>query len=290
MRSFYTPEHASGVQRRNMSLAAQSRSTQRSHSPGSERLRCCANCETLGLSAHAERVSSFEQGDVKIGRRAELLVPALDMQMPAQATQLQTNTGVPHYKILPHVPDEIGTMVFSQEDLRLDPMVLLTLMNVEGEDHIPPFLTRLAWDDKFWKPYSYTPRENPCASYAQAFVDRWRLKSMEDKALIENLWTAKTVPAKALQAADDARDDFDVVMAAVSQNGLALRYASARLRDERAIVMAAVKQIGLALYHASVALRGDRAIVMAAVSQFSGSLMYASTELQNELHMAVDGT
>lgn len=290
MRSFYTTENTRGEPRRALSHAAQCRPAQRSHPSGAERLCWCADSETMGLPAHADRLTSFEQMDVTRDSLAGSPCLALDVQTPAQTTLLKTKPGADHYKKLPHVPDEIGTMVFSQNDLQSGPMVLLTLMNVEGEDNIPPFLTHLAWDNKIWRPYSDTSCEKSCANYAQAFVDRWRVKSTQDKALIENLWAAEIIPTKALQAADDARDDFDVVMAAVSQNGLALRYASARLKNQRDIVLAAVSQVGLALYHASVALQGERDIVMAAVSQLPAALMYASTELQNEMHMATDGT
>ena len=56
-------------------------------------------------------------------------------------------------------------------------------------------------------------------------------------------------------------DDADVVLRAVTNNGLALEYASARLRDDEAIVRASVQQCGMALAFASRALRGSERIV-----------------------------
>ena len=56
-------------------------------------------------------------------------------------------------------------------------------------------------------------------------------------------------------------DDGDVVLQAVTNNGLALEYASARLRDDEAIVCASVQQCGMALAFASRALRGKEKIV-----------------------------
>jgi G:T-mismatch repair DNA endonuclease (very short patch repair protein) len=52
------------------------------------------------------------------------------------------------------------------------------------------------------------------------------------------------------------REDEEVVRAAVSQNGLALCYASEELRGRPDLVRAAVHANGTALRHASEELRG----------------------------------
>ena len=52
-------------------------------------------------------------------------------------------------------------------------------------------------------------------------------------------------------------------MAAVTQNGRALFYASSELRGDKEVVMAAVTQAGCALDYASDDLRGDKEVVMA---------------------------
>ena len=59
-------------------------------------------------------------------------------------------------------------------------------------------------------------------------------------------------------ASKESRNDPDRVMAAVKQNGMALRYASEELRNNREIIMAAVMQNGLALYYLSEELRNNR--------------------------------
>jgi len=46
------------------------------------------------------------------------------------------------------------------------------------------------------------------------------------------------------------RADREVVLAAVRQNGMALRFASAALQADREVVLAAVEQDGSALRHA----------------------------------------
>ncbi len=53
-------------------------------------------------------------------------------------------------------------------------------------------------------------------------------------------------------------------MAAVAQNGRALRFASDGLRGDRDVVMAAVAQDGRALQYASAGLRVDPDVVIVA--------------------------
>jgi len=54
------------------------------------------------------------------------------------------------------------------------------------------------------------------------------------------------------------------------------------LRNDRVIVLAAVSQNGYALRFASKALKNDREIVLSAVVQYGGALNIASKELQND--------
>ena len=65
-------------------------------------------------------------------------------------------------------------------------------------------------------------------------------------------------------------------MAAVSQYGWALEFASEELQSDHEIVMAAVSQYGVALKHASEELQSDHEIVLAAVSQNGSALLDAS--------------
>ena len=57
------------------------------------------------------------------------------------------------------------------------------------------------------------------------------------------------------------------MLAAVSNNGYALEFATEELKGDREIVLAAVSKSGVALQFATEELKGDREIVMAAVSQ-----------------------
>ena len=78
------------------------------------------------------------------------------------------------------------------------------------------------------------------------------------------------------------KNNRQIVMTAVQQNGLSLQYASYGLKNDREIVMAAVRQNGLSLRHAFTALKNDREIVMAAVRQNGLSLRFASEALQHD--------
>ncbi|CAD7975875.1 unnamed protein product [Amoebophrya sp. A25] len=61
------------------------------------------------------------------------------------------------------------------------------------------------------------------------------------------------------------RDDFDVVLAAVTQNGMTFRYASQRLKNDPRIVTAAVLQQPYAMRYASVEMRANRSVAFAAL-------------------------
>ena len=71
------------------------------------------------------------------------------------------------------------------------------------------------------------------------------------------------------------RADFEIVMAAVTQNGMALQFAAEFLRGNREIVMAAVASDGMALQFASHELKKDDDVVLAAVMQNILALQYA---------------
>jgi hypothetical protein len=81
-------------------------------------------------------------------------------------------------------------------------------------------------------------------------------------------------------ASAELRADREVVLAAMAQHGYALEYASAELRADREVVLAAVAQHGYALRSASVELRADREVVLTAVAQNGDALQWASEELR----------
>lgn len=72
------------------------------------------------------------------------------------------------------------------------------------------------------------------------------------------------------------QNTFSVVLAAVEQNGMALRYASRELQDDPRIIYAATMQNGLAIQFASLRQKNDPSMVLYAAKQNPGALQFAS--------------
>mmetsp|Transcript_13915 Transcript_13915/g.25656 ORF Transcript_13915/g.25656 Transcript_13915/m.25656 type:complete len:185 (-) Transcript_13915:4-558(-) len=83
-------------------------------------------------------------------------------------------------------------------------------------------------------------------------------------------------------------DDYDLVLAAVKQNGRALQSAGETCKSDRDIVLAAVKSDGLSLRWAAESCRCDREIVLAAVEQKWLALQYAASELLEDSDFAAN--
>ena len=75
------------------------------------------------------------------------------------------------------------------------------------------------------------------------------------------------------------------MLAAVSKNGGALKYATEELKGDREIVLAAVSKDASALRFATEELRGDREIVLAAVSKDGRALNCATNGLKFDEEM-----
>jgi hypothetical protein len=83
-------------------------------------------------------------------------------------------------------------------------------------------------------------------------------------------------------ASDELIDDKEVVLAAVTKTGFALEFASLEFKGDKEIVLAAVTQNGEALYHASEALRNDKDVTTSLSFQNGYALKYASNELRDD--------
>ena len=82
-------------------------------------------------------------------------------------------------------------------------------------------------------------------------------------------------------ASDELKNDKDVVMAAFKKQGWI--NVSDEFQTMKEVMMAAVaKSYGRALSYASDELKNDKEVVMAAVAQDGGALEYASDELKND--------
>jgi len=71
------------------------------------------------------------------------------------------------------------------------------------------------------------------------------------------------------------------VLAAVKQNGYALKYVSKELKNDPEIVLAAIKENGATLKFASKELRNNPEIILEAMKQNGHAFQYASEELRN---------
>jgi len=83
-----------------------------------------------------------------------------------------------------------------------------------------------------------------------------------------------------LQFLNKLCSDFEVVLAAVSQCGLALKYASSSLRGNKSIVLAAVKNNGLSLMFALYKMRNNKEVVAAAILENPSSINFASSRIR----------
>jgi hypothetical protein len=100
----------------------------------------------------------------------------------------------------------------------------------------------------------------------------------------EIIMKAVTSDGLVLQYLSDAlRNNPEIVKIAVEQNGLALEFASDNLKDDQDIVKIAVEQNGLALEFASDNLKDDRNIVKIALEQNSLALQHASYDRRNSV-------
>mmetsp|Transcript_13785 Transcript_13785/g.26298 ORF Transcript_13785/g.26298 Transcript_13785/m.26298 type:complete len:299 (-) Transcript_13785:38-934(-) len=91
-------------------------------------------------------------------------------------------------------------------------------------------------------------------------------------------------------AADNLKQDREVVLEAVRVNGLALQYAANDVREDRAFMLEVVQIDGQALKYASERFRADREVVLAAVRQNGAALVYASEDLLADFELLLEAT
>ena len=119
--------------------------------------------------------------------------------------------------------------------------------------------------------------------------------------------STKQYGAQLLYRCEQYRDDRDIVLLCVANDGFAFRYISKRLQDDREIVLSSIKTYsdilrdldtkylddkeivltavsgdGALLRYASNRLKGDREVVTAAVRHYGEAISFASLELQND--------
>ena len=79
---------------------------------------------------------------------------------------------------------------------------------------------------------------------------------------------------------EEMKGDRELCMAAVTQDGKALQWASEEMKGDRELCTAAVAQNRRALEFASEEMKGDRELCTAAVAQDGRALQYCSEEMK----------
>nr|WP_261787243.1 DUF4116 domain-containing protein [Fusobacterium necrophorum] len=82
-------------------------------------------------------------------------------------------------------------------------------------------------------------------------------------------------------AAEELKDDKDVVLVAISNDGSALEFAAERLRNDEDVVLVAMKTNGFGLEFAKK-FQNNKDIVREAAKQTHAALKFASDELKND--------
>lgn len=88
-------------------------------------------------------------------------------------------------------------------------------------------------------------------------------------------------------APEELRRDYEVALLAVRESGVALQFAAPELRANKGLVLAAVRSNGSALQFAAEALHGDGDVVAAAVQENGEALRFAKETLRRDRSVAL---
>lgn len=117
----------------------------------------------------------------------------------------------------------------------------------------------------------------------RAVVDLTLVRRPEEQARwLRDLAAARSPVEWIRTAPERARGDREAVLAAVAQDGFAIRYAAPELRADREVVLAAVAQSGRALEHAAVDLQADREVALVAMAQDGRAFSCVPPELRGD--------
>ena len=98
----------------------------------------------------------------------------------------------------------------------------------------------------------------------------------------ETLYLIKTKKYTLDEVDSVLRNDKEIVISALSQDGDALRYASLELQNNIDVVKIAIENNYRALAYASNSIKNNRELILDAVVKNGTILEYASSELQND--------
>lgn len=119
--------------------------------------------------------------------------------------------------------------------------------------------------------------QNSFFNDSTSFSDKISLTRYAYKQTLKTL----SINGNALEYARDLRGDKKAVLIAVSQNGLALKFALNALNSDAEVVLRAICQDGRACQYASYDLRADANFMRAAARLDLRALLYATDELKS---------
>ena len=91
---------------------------------------------------------------------------------------------------------------------------------------------------------------------------------------------------RVMQYADHFRNTKDVVLAAVRNDGVAIKWASKPLQADKDVVLAAVRNDGVAIKWASKPLQADNDVIFAALKTRPSAVQYSDRQHENEFWAA----
>lgn len=118
---------------------------------------------------------------------------------------------------------------------------------------------------------------------------RIEIEITRDLIPLEKLISEKHIALEAIQKnpeeikyiSNELADDPDIILAAVSQKGELLSYASPRLRNNKEIVRVAMQEYVTAFAFASIELKEDEEFILEAVKMSGLALMYVTAKIKN---------
>ncbi|CAJ1432363.1 unnamed protein product [Effrenium voratum] len=206
-----------------------------------------------------------------------------------------TFTSSPHdnHRVLKSCPSKGLTQEYGPSSLRDSPEVMLEAvrMNIDALEYgtqkvrsEPAILQEAV--KRSWRAVEHAAKLD-AGSVLKALEKDWRAISV----YLDSLSCLEEVEAESMkemirrnpQVVRDPRLSGEkmVVLRAVKQDGLVLRFASPELQDDEAICYAAVKQTWRALEFASARLQGKEELVDLALKQEGLALQFACPELRS---------
>lgn len=86
---------------------------------------------------------------------------------------------------------------------------------------------------------------------------------------------------------DVFKHNMSIVLVAVKNKGQSLKYASVARKADDNIVLAAVENDGLSLWHAGPSMKANKAVALAAVKQNGLALQYVSASLKGDIDVCI---